>query len=942
MKGLSILIGVICLVIALTFSVEARAIVVEEDCQEGYEVSETFTETDIPAPISLPPLQFNAITRATVTITGPDGDDDVIFDEEFRRSGNCISISCYIWFPAPGEYHVREQYFLEAAPSLLPHFVVFSADPVFEWDVYIDDPGCYTLSLDARWDEDSRAEVSGDIETDPSPVTLGYILDGECVVISFPNGLVQEVTVEFQGWIDKMTTIECEEECEPEPDHRPVIFNVEPDRGVRGETLDVRITGQNFSGVCDPSQVSFGDDVVVNSLVFVNPGTLFVNIEIPLDAEIGWHDVTVINGDGCPGTAEDIFKVEALKINQVIPSVGAPGTTIDVTITGMGFKDCAEVLIGDIVVNDVCYISPTQLVANITIPPDTWPGYRDLSVINPDSNSDTLENGFRVSTPTLLSILNAECEEEVCASEGERLELGIYLETGENVNGIAAYLNYDPEVIRVIPYNKKKPFRSEGFFGEGSRVMENQIPEDGMLNYAEGNACDGVDPEGFVATFLIEVLCTPESGVTEIKFDLDRSSGRMTELALCEDGTFIPLTKGFRIRVISPSEMFISGKVLLQSRIDHTACVTFEIRQDGRILKKLQVYTEEDGTYHLNDLNLSPGESYDVTAKAPGFLKGKVECVTLPAINVDFSLLGGDVDGDNDVDLADFNRLAMGFGRVYGDRRYNSSCDFNGNGFVDLPDFAVLASNFGEAGAPSPNLISDGKLELEAISKAPRLGDTLELSLRAVDVQALYAYAFQLSYDPSQLRFVGADEGEIFKASGPSILHVKPEKPGLVTVLGSLIGANDGVIGEGELMKLRFKLLANSGELTLNDPAMITVVGLQDGALVKLPSQSLTLNAIPNETTLGQNYPNPFNPETWIPFALSKPSDVMIRIFDSSGRLIRTIDLGRREAGFYMDRGKAAYWDGRNELGEKVSSGVYFYQIQTKGFTAMRRMVILK
>ncbi len=97
------------------------------------------------------------------------------------------------------------------------------------------------------------------------------------------------------------------------------------------------------------------------------------------------------------------------------------------------------------------------------------------------------------------------------------------------------------------------------------------------------------------------------------------------------------------------------------------------------------------------------------------------------------------------------------------------------------------------------------------------------------------------------------------------------------------------------------------------------------------------------QTAVFQNYPNPFNPDTWIPYQLSKDADVMIRIFDLKGQLIRTLRIGRRQAGYYLDRSKAAYWDGHNELGERVSSGVYFYQLQAGKFKSpMVKMVILK
>ncbi|MBI1927051.1 T9SS type A sorting domain-containing protein [Candidatus Poribacteria bacterium] len=98
----------------------------------------------------------------------------------------------------------------------------------------------------------------------------------------------------------------------------------------------------------------------------------------------------------------------------------------------------------------------------------------------------------------------------------------------------------------------------------------------------------------------------------------------------------------------------------------------------------------------------------------------------------------------------------------------------------------------------------------------------------------------------------------------------------------------------------------------------------------------------PKASQLLQNYPNPFNPETWIPYQLAKPAHVSIQIYEPSGRLVRTLDLGHRGAGFYTSRAEAAYWDGRNETGERVSSGLYFYQLQTNYFSAMRRMVVMK
>ncbi len=98
----------------------------------------------------------------------------------------------------------------------------------------------------------------------------------------------------------------------------------------------------------------------------------------------------------------------------------------------------------------------------------------------------------------------------------------------------------------------------------------------------------------------------------------------------------------------------------------------------------------------------------------------------------------------------------------------------------------------------------------------------------------------------------------------------------------------------------------------------------------------------PSQNLLLQNYPNPFNPETWIPYQLSEDSAVSVSIYDTTGKLVRTLSLGFQPAGFYNSRERAAYWDGRNALGERVASGTYFYQLTTPAFQQTKRMLILK
>ena len=109
-----------------------------------------------------------------------------------------------------------------------------------------------------------------------------------------------------------------------------------------------------------------------------------------------------------------------------------------------------------------------------------------------------------------------------------------------------------------------------------------------------------------------------------------------------------------------------------------------------------------------------------------------------------------------------------------------------------------------------------------------------------------------------------------------------------------------------------------------------------------LELEQLLVALTPKESALLANYPNPFNPETWIPYELATDTNVQLTIYNTQGVVVRTLQLGQQSAGYYTGRDRAAYWDGRNALGEQVASGIYFYQLETDTMSALRKMVILK
>ena len=127
--------------------------------------------------------------------------------------------------------------------------------------------------------------------------------------------------------------------------------------------------------------------------------------------------------------------------------------------------------------------------------------------------------------------------------------------------------------------------------------------------------------------------------------------------------------------------------------------------------------------------------------------------------------------------------------------------------------------------------------------------------------------------------------------------------------------------------------LTDARALQVKDPIM------KRGFLVL---EQLLLSLTPKETELLSNYPNPFNPETWIPYRLAEDANVTLTIYDSSGHVVRTLEVGHRIAAAYESRSKAIYWNGKNGLGERVASGIYFYTLTAGDFSATRRMLILK
>jgi len=148
---------------------------------------------------------------------------------------------------------------------------------------------------------------------------------------------------------------------------------------------------------------------------------------------------------------------------------------------------------------------------------------------------------------------------------------------------------------------------------------------------------------------------------------------------------------------------------------------------------------------------------------------------------------------------------------------------------------------------------------------------------------------------------------------------------------------SEATSGNGNIVIVEFRALQLPLQNRHNSVRLVNVM-LNEGSNIFLQNNT----PIPEETKLLANYPNPFNPETWIPYLLADGANVNIRIYNINGQLVRQLDLGKQRAGSYIARDKAVYWDGNNEFGEAVASGIYFYTLQAGSVSKTRQMVILK
>ena len=306
---------------------------------------------------------------------------------------------------------------------------------------------------------------------------------------------------------------------------------------------------------------------------------------------------------------------------------------------------------------------------------------------------------------------------------------------------------------------------------------------------------------------------------------------------------------------------------------------------------------------------------------------------------VDVYLRPWDVNDDGTVGILDLIVVASELGRVIDGVVFGQNPDVNRDGLVDVSDLIAVGVHF-EDPIRSPAAPERVTVPVSATIRFenPRfVGNRLLLDLIVDTAVPLVGYHLRIVPNGLLKIDLNRSEDDVFRLE---------EVAQSGTLVGAKLGGGHPWRGRVRLGTLELETNSSADSAQSSNPAVSVAAAhlvSVDGQSVRVGVEPFSMDPLhPHRTGVFPNYPNPFNPETWIPFQLHKAAHVRITIYDVLGHEVRGFDLGYLSAGYYKTRERAVYWDGRNEVNERVASGTYFYRLEAGDFVGTHRMVVLK
>jgi hypothetical protein len=275
------------------------------------------------------------------------------------------------------------------------------------------------------------------------------------------------------------------------------------------------------------------------------------------------------------------------------------------------------------------------------------------------------------------------------------------------------------------------------------------------------------------------------------------------------------------------------------------------------------------------------------------------------------------------------------------------SPDFDGDGTVGFRDFILFAQSYGKDPAefvapksvlskPSGHVETNQNAHLALIPQSGDNEDEVTLLVRLHEADEVVGFSMRLSFDSAAMEWTGVEGVAPSRFVAPGEVSVAKSEGTDKIVLSDILHTTSAIQGEGDLLKLYFRMLDNS------QPGRVDVVQalIADGTgrlQSLLGAGSAVIRSMPREFALGINFPNPFNPETVLPFSLPEPADVKLVVFNVLGQQVRVLAHSRFEAGFHR-----IVWNGRDDRGREMASGLYLTRMVAGEYVGISKMLLIK
>lgn len=445
---------------------------------------------------------------------------------------------------------------------------------------------------------------------------------------------------------------------------------------------------------------------------------------------------------------------------------------------------------------------------------------------------------------------------------------------------------------------------------------------------------------------LHEVILTNLSAATTYHYQI-KSADLFANVYLGSDSTFVTASSSDITPPAAPTG-------LLTSYGNQSLTLFWEENSES----DLSGYNLHHGTSISDTLLLIASNLSDTSYKDNGLVNGIVYYYQIAAVDQNsnespfsevicskpLSYILGDYNGDEEIDIVDVVAIVNYLFKGAEGHEPLEAGNVNYDQDVTIADVVYLI-NYLFRGGDDPCLCTIPEESLARYEQRANaiLGlsfpseeesQVIEVLLDAVVEEEVAGVQIDLVFDPSMLEIKEINTTERTDKLG---LYYHTEAGNVKIGMVDIYGVHTMAPGEETILKIKFYKKRKEAGISDAKIENAIVVNTMANELEVEIKPNKVIKTIPQTFSLAQNYPNPFNARTVIMYSLPRDSKVEITIYNILGQRVKTLLNEHQQAGY-----KSIVWDGTNQKGKEVASGIYFYRIQAGDFVQAKKMLLLK